>query len=53
MCVERHVKAAFEKMGYDPIAGAKIFNVLCEALHRRGSFGLGAVGAAPSSSGKY
>lgn len=31
----RHVAAVFEKLGYDPTIGARLFSALCEALHRR------------------
>eukprot|EP00600_Ochromonadales_sp_CCMP1393_P010926 CAMPEP_0174996974 /NCGR_PEP_ID=MMETSP0005-20121125/696_1 /TAXON_ID=420556 /ORGANISM="Ochromonas sp., Strain CCMP1393" /LENGTH=1057 /DNA_ID=CAMNT_0016251449 /DNA_START=95 /DNA_END=3269 /DNA_ORIENTATION=- len=30
----RHVAALFEKLGYDPACGTKVFGVLCEALTR-------------------
>lgn len=30
----RHVAAVFEKLGYDPAAGQKVFTLLCEALNR-------------------
>ncbi len=30
----RHVAAIFEKLGFDPAAGQKAFNILCEALSR-------------------
>jgi serine/threonine protein kinase len=30
----KHVSAIFEQLGYDPEAGAKVFDVLCEALQR-------------------
>jgi serine/threonine protein kinase len=30
----KHVSAIFEQLGYDPVAGAKVFEVLCEALQR-------------------
>jgi serine/threonine protein kinase len=30
----KHVSAIFEQLGYDPEAGAKVFEVLCEALQR-------------------
>lgn len=30
----RHVSALFEKMGYDPQCGQKVFAILCEAIER-------------------
>ena len=38
----RHVSAVFEKLGYDAAGGAKLFNMLCEALAKRGQLGIGA-----------
>eukprot|EP01006_Ploeotia_vitrea_P033920 TRINITY_DN65658_c6_g1_i1.p1 TRINITY_DN65658_c6_g1~~TRINITY_DN65658_c6_g1_i1.p1 ORF type:complete len:476 (+),score=42.84 TRINITY_DN65658_c6_g1_i1:670-2097(+) len=37
----RHVSAVFEKLGYDAAGGAKLFNILCEALAKRGQLGVG------------
>ena len=44
----RHVSAVFEKLGYDAAGGAKLFNILCEALAKRGQLGIGA-GMGPSN----
>lgn len=38
----RHVSAVFERIGYDAAGGAKLFNILCEALAKRGQLGVGA-----------
>jgi len=37
----RHVSAVFEKLGYDAAGGAKLFNILCETLAKRGQLGVG------------
>ena len=31
----KHVAAVFERLGYEPLAGIKLFGALCEALARR------------------
>lgn len=31
----KHVAAVFERLGFEPLAGIKLFGALCEALARR------------------
>jgi hypothetical protein len=31
----KHVAAVFERLGFDPEGGIKVFNALCEALRRK------------------
>ena len=33
----KHVAAVFERLGFEPLAGMKLFGALCEALARRKS----------------
>lgn len=33
----KHVAAVFERLGYESLAGVKLFGALCEALERRKS----------------